>query len=65
MITARYIASLQEVRLYKDDGRYWPLKFENQPEAERFVAFVESGCLKGRGFPIESFPTVVLDEVRP
>ncbi len=39
-VTARYIESLKEVRLYHDDGHYWPLKFTEPEEAESFVRFV-------------------------
>jgi len=40
-ITARYIASLEEVRLYKDNGHYWPIKFKGDPEcAKGFIEFM-------------------------
>ncbi len=43
MITARYIPSLNEIRLYKPDGMYWPIKlkkFLDEEEIEGFVKFV-------------------------
>ena len=42
MITARYIESEEEVRLYKDNGDYWPIKFDDKELAYRFVKFINT-----------------------
>ena len=40
-LTARYVGNLEEVRLYKDNGHYWPVKFKGDAEcAKGFVKFV-------------------------
>lgn len=41
MITPRYIASLREVRLYKDSGHYWPIsvKHLDKDEIDTLIRF--------------------------
>lgn len=40
-ITAKYLPHLEEVRLYQDNGHYWPVRFKNDAEcAKGFVRFI-------------------------
>lgn len=46
-ITAKHIESLEEVRLYHNNGHYWPVKFKGDAEcAKGFVKFVNEGSVE-------------------
>jgi len=41
-ITPQHVPSCKEVRLYQDNGMYWPIRFDDDDEAQRFVKFLKS-----------------------